>query len=102
MKYSYIVSIIIIGIIIFFSDSLTTYSSNLEKPELPDLESDVIRIRGNVRADNISPVLTDLYLYIDDDEMVFEVNYTDYDGDEGTVLLYSLLHKSSLSIFNQM
>ena len=52
------------------------------------MESDVIRIRGNVRADNISPVLTDLYLYIDDDEMVFEVNYTDYDGDEGTVLLY--------------
>lgn len=89
MKYSYIVSIIIIGIIILFSNSLTTDSGNIEKLELPDLEFDVFSTRGNVRADNnTQPVLNDLYLYLDDDEMVFEVNYTDYDGDEGTVLLY--------------
>jgi hypothetical protein len=40
------------------------------------------------RADNSPPRLQDLYVYPDDDYMIFEVNYTDLDGDLGNVMLY--------------
>jgi hypothetical protein len=45
--------------------------------------------RSFVRSvNNTEPILKDFYVYIEDGEANFEVNYTDLDGDEGTVLLY--------------
>jgi hypothetical protein len=91
MRYSYIVAITIIGIIIFLSNSLNIDSNNIEEFELSNSELDVYQTRGNVRRQsNTQPILTDAWVYLDTDEdvMAFEVNYTDLDGDEGTVMLY--------------
>jgi hypothetical protein len=46
-------------------------------------------IVAHTRAENnTDPLMTELWVFIENNEIVFEINYTDIDGDEGTVLLY--------------
>jgi hypothetical protein len=90
MRISYIITIISLAFIVIFSGLLLDGSTTIDEDELSESGFDPVRYGSTSRADNTPPIIKDEYLYFDyfDDNWIFEVNYTDFDGDEGTVFLY--------------
>jgi hypothetical protein len=94
MRISHIILILFIGMIIFSTFIIFIKHDIIQQNPIAgtglndldptkDLSNPVTRARANN-----PPILKDLSVYFEEDYIVFEVNYTDLDEDEGTVLLY--------------
>jgi len=81
------------GLLVVLTNSIWTLADNAERTASDDPEPCLVQTRSQGRADNTEPELSEPYINYntnedDELELVFEIIYTDADGDEGEVLIY--------------